>query len=92
MLQGWGLSVATPPRKGSRTPSGKPTIQCPECNEWVLLESGVGAPPHRQFTCPQGHRFGLAQAGNGAGEHTGAGEKERAKTRKAADSRRDDRL
>lgn len=59
--------MATPPKKGSRTPSGKPTIQCPECGEWVLLESGVGIPPYRQFNCPQGHRFGLAQAGNGAG-------------------------
>jgi hypothetical protein len=63
----WGLSVATPPKKGSRTPSGKPTIQCPECGEWVLLESGVGSPPHRTFRCSQGHRFGLAQAGNGSG-------------------------
>ena len=59
--------MATPPKKRSRTPSGKPTIQCPECGEWVLLESGVGVPPYRQFTCPHGHRFGLAQAGNGHG-------------------------
>ena len=65
---GWGLNVATPPEKGSRTPSGKPTIQCPECGKWVLLESGVGTPPYRQYTCPHGHRFGLAQAGNGHGK------------------------
>jgi len=33
----------------------------------VLLESGVGTPPYRQYSCPRGHRFGLAQAGNGHG-------------------------
>lgn len=66
--------MATPPKKGSRTPSGKPTIQCPECGEWVLLERGVGSPPHRTFTCCQGHRFGLAQAGNGAGREKRPGD------------------
>jgi hypothetical protein len=55
--------------KPSRTPAGKPTIRCPECGDWVPLERGVGAPPHRVYTCVNGHHFGLAGSDGSDGDH-----------------------
>ncbi len=85
-MEGIG-SVGTPKGKASRSPSGKPTIQCPECGDWVLLESGVGTPPYRQYTCTHGHVFGLAHAGNGS-SHADEGSVQKAKPKPKSEHER----